>query len=185
MSARAIQITSRVGFVVCGLVSLFTGVPYVMLRGIGLPVQREWVVFVVALALVGVVSAVVGVLPRSWIARACKRDRRDVRLFSVPLKVLWGFAAIAYVVALFAFFAPHTWNLNPQLMLALCPMYFVKMTIDPSPLSVYCLLAPMNAAVFGSVGVVAGYAGLVFRGLRANRVTSDGTAVRSDIRASR
>jgi len=77
----------------------------------------------------------------------------SLRLFSAPVKVLCGFAAIAYLVAIFAFFAPHTWNLNPQLMLALCPMYFVKMTIDPSPLSMYCLLAPMNAAVFGSVGV--------------------------------
>jgi len=162
---------------VCVLVSLVTGVPYVMLRGIGLPVQSEWGLFAVVLALVGVLSAAVGVLPRSWVRRACKRDREDVRLFSVPLKVLCGFAAIAYLVAIFAFFAPHIWNLNPQLMLALCPLYFVKMTIDPSPLSVYCLLAPMNAAVFGSVGVVVGYVSLALRGRRARRVRGDRRAV--------
>jgi hypothetical protein len=181
MSARAIQVTSRVCFIVCGLVSLFTGVPYVMLRGIGLPVQSEWSVFVVALALVGVLSVAVGVLPRSWLARAYKREGEEVQLLSVPLKVLCGFAAVAYLVAIFAFFAPHRWNLNPQLMLALCPMYFVKMTIDPSPLSVYCLLAPMNAAVFGSVGVVAGYPLLALRGQRARRVASDRMTVNSDV----
>ena len=181
MSARAIQLTSRLCFIVCGLVSLFTGVPYVMLRGIGLPVQSEWSVFVVALALVGVLSVAAGLLPRSWVARACQQDGEDVRLFSALLKVLCRFAAIAYLVAIFAFSAPHGWNLNPQLMLAFCPMYFVKMTIDPSPLSVYCLLAPMNAAVFGSVGVVAGYALLALRGRKAKRVRSDGMTVNSDI----
>jgi len=181
MSARAIRLTSRVCFVVCGLISLFTGVPYLMLRGIGLPIQSEWSVFVAALALLGVLSLAVGVLPRSWVARACKGDREDVRLFSAPLKVLCAFAASAYLVAIFAFFAPHTWNLNPQLMLALCPMYFVKMTIDPSPLSVYCLLAPMNAAVFGSVGIVVGYAWLVLRGPESRRVTSDQRTANSDI----
>ena len=181
MSARTIQVTSRVCFVVCGLVSLFTAVPYAMLRGIGLPVQSEWSAFVLALALVGVLSLAVGVLPRSWVAPAWQRDREDLRLFSAPLKALCGFAAIAYLAAIFAFFAPHQWNLNPQLMLALCPMYFIKMTIDPSPLWVYGLLAPMNAAVFGSVGVVVGCASLALRGRRARRVTSEGRAVNSDI----
>ena len=181
MAARAIQFTSRVCFVVCGLVALFTAVPYAMLRGVGLPVQREWSVFVSALGLLGVLSVAVGVLPSSWVARACQCDRKDLRLFSAPLKVLCGFAAIAYLVAIFAFFAPHTWNLNPQLMLALCPMYFLKMTIDPSPLSVYCLLAPMNAAVFGSVGVAVGYASLALRGGGPSGVTGEEGAVRSDI----
>jgi hypothetical protein len=152
-----------------------------MLRGIGLPVQSEWSLFVVALALVGVLSLAVGLLPRSWIARACQRDWKDLRLFSAPLKALCGFSAIAYLVAIFAFFAPHQWNLNPQLLLALCPLYFVKMTIDPSPLWVYCLLAPMNAAVFGSVGIAVGYASLVLRGRRARRVESDRWAVHSDV----
>jgi len=63
MAARAIQFSSRVCFVVCGLVALFTSVPYVMLRGVGLPVQSEWSVFVAALALLGVLSVAVGLLP--------------------------------------------------------------------------------------------------------------------------
>ena len=164
MAGRAIRITSRVVFFVCGLISLLTGVPYAMLQGADLPVQSEWVMFVVALALVGLFSLAVALLPRSWLAKACRKDQDDERVFTAPLKLLGGFAAISYLLALVAYFAPHGWNLNSQLMLALCPMYFVKMTIDPSPLSIFFLLAPMNAAVYGSLGVTLGYAGLAFRG---------------------
>ena len=74
------------------------------------------------------------VLPRSWIAKACKKDRDDARLFSAPLKLLGSFAALFYVLALVAYFAPHNWNLSSQLMLMVCPMYLVKMTIDPPPI---------------------------------------------------
>jgi len=133
-----------------------------MLRGAELPVQSEWIIFVVALALVGVFSATLAVLPRSWIAKACKKDPDDERLFSAPLRMLGGFAAISYVVALVAYLAPHRWNLDPQLMLSLCPMYFVKMTIDPSNVATFFLLAPMNAGVYGALGTTLGYARLVF-----------------------
>jgi hypothetical protein len=135
-----------------------------MLRGAELPVQSEWIIFVVALALVGVFSVALAVLPRSWSAKVCKRDRDDKKLFSTPLKMLGGFAAIAYVLALVAYLAPHSWNLDPQLMLSLCPMYFVKMTIDPPPGAVFFVLAPMNAGVYGALGAIVGYALLAYRG---------------------
>ena len=163
MSGRAIRVTSRVTFLLCGLVSLLTAVPYVMLRGVDLPVQSEWVIFAVALALVGFFSVTFAVLPRSWIAKVCKKDRDDARLFSVPLKLLGCFAAFSYLVALVAFLAPHRWNLDPQLMFSLCPLYFVKMTFDPSLVAVFFLLAPMNAAVYGALGLTLGYAWLAFR----------------------
>jgi hypothetical protein len=99
-------------------------------------------------------------------AKVCRKDRDDERLFSTPLELLGGCAAISYLLALVAYFAPHSWNLNPQLMFALCPMYLVKMTFDPSPISIFLLLAPMNAAVYGSLGVALGYAELAFRGRR-------------------
>jgi hypothetical protein len=163
MTGRAIRTTSRITFFLCGLVSLFTCVPYVMLRGAELPVQSEWVIFVVALALVGVFSVTVAVLPRSWIAKACKKGRDDDRLFSVPLRVLGSFAAISYLLALVAYLAPHRWNLDPQLMFSLCPMYFVKMAFDPSLVAIFLMLAPMNAAVYGSLGLTLGYAWLAVR----------------------
>jgi hypothetical protein len=163
MTGRAIRTTSRIAFLVCGLISLFTSVPYVMLRGVDLPVQSEWVIFALALALVGVFGVVVGLLPRSRIAKVCKRDRDDQRLFSAPLRVLGAFAAVFYCVAVAAYSAPNRWNLDPQLMLPLCPMYFVKMTFDPAPGAIFFLLAPVNAAVYGSLGLVLGYAWLAFR----------------------
>jgi hypothetical protein len=160
MPGGAIRTTSRVVFLLCGLLSLFTGVPYVMLRGAELPVQSEWVIFAVILGVVGIFSVTVAVLPRSWLANLCKRDRDDQRLFSKPLKVLGVFALISYLVALVAYLAPHRWNLDPQLMFSLCPMYFVKMTFDPSLVAIFFLLAPMNAAVYGALGLTLGYARL-------------------------
>jgi hypothetical protein len=157
MPGRALRVTSRIVFAICGLVSLLTGAPYVMLRGVDMPVQSEWVVFAAALALVGVFSLTLAVLPRSWIAKACQKDRDDPKLFSAPLKLLGVFAAVSYLLAVVAYLAPHRWNLDPQLMLMLCPMYLVKMMFDPSLVAVFFLLAPMNAAVYGSLGLTLGF----------------------------
>jgi hypothetical protein len=163
MAGRAIRILSRIVFFVCGLVSLFTGVPYALLRGEDLPVQSEWVIFVAALAAVGLFSIAVAVLPRSWIAKLCKSERDEEHLYSTPLRLLGAFAAIFYVLGIVAFFAPHNWNLNPQLLLAMCPMYLIRMTFDPSPVWIFFLLAPMNAAVFGSLGLTLGCVRLALR----------------------
>jgi hypothetical protein len=42
-------------------------------------------------------------------------------------------------------------------------MYLVKMTFDPSPVAIFFLLSPMNAAVYGSLGLTVGYVWLAFR----------------------
>jgi hypothetical protein len=162
MPGRAIRTAARIAFLLCGLISLVTAVPYAMLQGAELPVQSEWIIFVIVLALVGAFSVAMGLLPRSWIAKACKKDRDDAKLFSAPLKLLAGFAAISYLLAVVAYLAPHRWNLNPQLMFSLCPLYFVKMTFDPEPVTIFILLAPMNAAVYGALGLTMGYAWLAF-----------------------
>ena len=164
MAGRALRITSRIVFFICGTGSLLNGVPYALLRGAELPVQSEWVIFAVALGVIGLFSLVVAVLPRAWIAKFCHTERDDDRLFFAPLKLLGGLAVVFYVLAVVAYFAPHSWNLNAQLMLALCPMYFVKMAIDPSPRQIFLMLAPINAAVYGALGAMLGYAGLAFRG---------------------
>ena len=163
MSARAIRALSRIVFLLCGLTSLFTGVPFLMVRGgLPLPVQSEWVLFAAILGLVGLFSVTLAVLPCSWIAKACKKDRDDEQLFLAPLKWLGWFAVISYLLALVAHLAPNRWNLNPQVMFSLCPLYFVKLTFDPSLVTTFFLLAPMNAAVYGSLGLTLGYAWLAF-----------------------
>jgi len=163
MSGRALRITSRIVFWVCGLTSLLIAYLYVTQQGEDLPVESEWVIFAVALGLVGLVSVVAGTIPRSWIAKLCKSDRDDRRLFSGPVTLLGVFVGIAYLVACFAYFAPHTWNLNVQVMLALCPMYLVKMIVDPSPAWVFLVLAPINAAIYGALGLTLAYARMVIR----------------------
>jgi len=157
MAGRAMRVGSRIVFAICGLVSLLTGAPYVMLRGVDMPVQSEWVVFAAALALVGVFSVTLAVLPSSWIAKACHKDRDDPQLFSAPLKLLGTFAAASYLLAVIAYLAPRRWNLDPQFMLVVCPMYLIKMMFDPALVVVFFLLAPMNAAVFGSLGLTLGF----------------------------
>jgi hypothetical protein len=163
MAGRAIRVTARIIVFLCGLGSLFTAVPYAILRGAELPIQSEWVIFLAALLLLGVLSVTASLLPQGRIAKACRIDRGDSRLIYVPLRMLGSFAAVSYLIAVLAYFAPHTWNLNPQVMLGLCPMYFLKMTIDPSAAEVFLLLGPMNAAVYGALGFVSGYAWLALR----------------------
>jgi hypothetical protein len=163
MSGRTIRTAARISFFLCGLTSLSTAAPYVMLRGAELPVQSEWVIFVAVLAVVGLFSLAFAILPRSWFAKLCRKNRDDAQLFLAPLKWLGAFAALAYLAALFAFLAPHEWNLTPQLMFSICPLYFVKMTFDPSPIATFFLLAPMNAAVYGALGVILACAWLALR----------------------
>lgn len=154
---RAMRVLSRILFVVCGLVSLVTAALYVMLHGADLPVESEWVIFAGALGIVGLSSLAAGVVPRGWMARACGISRDDGRLFLTPLEFLTGAAAVFYAVAVVGFFAPHRWNLNVQVMLTVCPMYVVKMHVDPSAGFIFGVVAPMNAAVWGAAGVMAGY----------------------------
>jgi hypothetical protein len=117
---------------------------------------------------VGVFSVTLAVLPRSWIARASRKDRDDPQLFSAPLKLLGGFAVVFYLLAVFAYLAPRGWNLDTQLMLVLCPMYLVKMSFDPTLVTVFFLLAPMNAAVYGSLGLALGFAWWALRRRRSS-----------------
>jgi hypothetical protein len=166
MAGRALTITSRVLFLLSGLATLLTAAPYVMLRGAGLPFESEWIVFVVLLSLIGGFSTVVAVLPRSWIAKMSRMDKDDPRLFSLPLKILGGFAVIFYLIAVFAYLAPRRWDLDPQIMLSLCPMYLVKENFDPPRAILFFVLAPMNAAAYGALGLTLGYIWLAFRGKR-------------------
>jgi len=48
-------------------------------------------------------------------------------------------------------------------MFSLSPLYFVKMTVDPSLLTTFFLLAPMNAGAYGALGLAIGWAWRAFR----------------------
>ena len=64
MSPRWIRILSRLAFFLCGATALFTAVPFVMLQGAELPYEREWIIFVAVLGIVGLFGATLAVLPR-------------------------------------------------------------------------------------------------------------------------
>jgi hypothetical protein len=163
MAARGVRISARIVFFVCGLVSLLNAAPYALDRGDDLAYQNEWLAFVIPLGLVGAFSLAGALLPRSWIAKACHRERDDGTLFSTPLKFLGGFAIVFYLVAVGVFFVPHSWDINSQLLLAVCPMSIVRTMVDPSPVSIFFVFALMNAAAYGALGVTVGYVRLALR----------------------
>jgi hypothetical protein len=164
MRVRALRITSRIVFFLSGLITLVTAAPYALLRGADLPVESEWVVFVIALAFVGACSTLLAISPASWVAKVSRKHADDAQLYAMPLKLLGVFAASGYLVAVFAHSAPHRWNLNPQVMLSVCPMYLIRMTFDPSPRAIFLLLAPMNAAAYGSLAATLAFAWTLVRG---------------------
>ena len=81
MAGRAIRITSRIVFIICGLVSLLTGIPYVILQGAELPVQSEWVIFVVALAFV------VTAIPSFLLTRVIGKNLENLHVFGASLLI--------------------------------------------------------------------------------------------------
>jgi len=66
------------------------------------------------------------------------------------------FAIAGYLIALGLFFAPVTWSLRPGFVFAICPPALLSITVDPSFPTVALILAPLNALIYGVVGMVIG-----------------------------
>lgn len=77
--------------------------------------------------------------------------------FSKPVKLAVIFAACAYLwtVAL-ALVPPSRVDIPPLLVFLLCPACIFTVTVDPSFSTVAILLGPMNALVYGVIGVCLG-----------------------------
>jgi hypothetical protein len=158
MAKRAVNITARVLFFVCGLVSVAVAVLYATMRGSDLPRQSEWVIFTVALGVVGAVNVLAAIFPAAWTARVCRVPDKSF-LFARPLRMFGGFAVVAYLVTVALFFTPHEWNLSGSLWTyLLCPVYIVRETFDPRAVEIFLILAPIDAAVYGALGSVSGFA---------------------------
>jgi hypothetical protein len=157
MAARAVNITVRILFFLSGVVSLLLAALYTMLRGADLPNQREWIIFAVVLSLVGGVSVLMAIFPASWTARIWRVTDKS-SLFSLPFRMFGVFAAVAYLVTIGLFFTPHEWGLSGFLPIyLLCPVYIVRETFDPRPLEIFLLFAPIDAAVYGTIGAAIGF----------------------------
>ncbi len=157
MAGRAVNITARILFFVSGAVSLVVAALYAMLRGSDLPSQSEWVIFTVVLGLVGAVNVLVAFFPASWTARIFRvRDKSS--LFSLPFRMLGVFAVVSYLLTVGLFYTPHEWNLGGSLWtFLLCPVYLVRVTLDPNRMQIFLMFAPMNAAMYGAIGTALGF----------------------------
>lgn len=170
MAGRAVNIAARIVFFVSGAVSIAVAAIYGMMQGSDLPSQREWILFTVLFGLVGVVNVLAAIFPASWTAKIFRvKDRSS--LFSLPFRMFGAFAVVAYLLTVGLFFTPHAWNLSGSLWTyLLCPVYIVRETLDPNSVGLFLILAPIDAAVWGAVGSVAGFVlSPLFRTTRASQ----------------
>jgi hypothetical protein len=113
----------------------------------------KWRLFSTLLFLVGGLTVVVALLPSSWLTRTCKVSSNDL---SIPIKMLGGFAGFSYLLTVALHFVPPSWHPAAQLVYLLCPACVLTITVDPSLATVLLVLAPLNAAVYASLGTVFG-----------------------------
>lgn len=167
MASRAGGILARIVYFLCGAAAFAVDALYIMLRGSDLPSESEWLIFAVGLGLVGGVSVLAAILPRSWMAKMCRVAPDDGSLRSLPLRVVISLAAAAYLFTVALYLTPHAWNLDGYVWtFLLCPAYIVRTTIDPRPVFLLAVLAPIDAAIYGAAGVALAHGWLVVRGRR-------------------
>ena len=155
MATRLIGPLSRLAFLVCGIISVMLSNIYRSLQGLRVLPNSELRLFSTVLTVAGAFSVVIAVLPNSWVEKACKIE--PGKLSSVPIKMLGGFAVFSYLLPAGFYFAPHSWHPSPQLAFSVCPACALTITVDPSLVTFLLLLAPLNAAVYGSLGAAVGY----------------------------
>lgn len=110
---------------------------------------------------VGGFAVFIALLPGSWVEKACKIEPGNHWL--LPIEMLAGFAVVSYLVDVGLFFAPYTWLRSPKVVFAVCPACALSITVDPSLGTVLLGLAPLSAAVYGSLGAVLGYTSVILR----------------------
>jgi hypothetical protein len=161
MPSRLIGIPSRLAFALCGLVSVLLGRMYVALGGLYSASSGRWSLFSAALMAVGGLAVFIALLPDSWAKKAFKVE--PDKSTSSPVKMLAGFAIISYFVVVGLSLAPRSWHPGPQFVFSLCPACALAITVDPSLATVLLFLAPLSAAVYGSLGGVLGYISVLIR----------------------
>jgi hypothetical protein len=142
----------RVAFFACGVFSVLIGRAYNDLLAFDPARRQAWIVFSITIVAVGIAGVSIAMLPESW-AKILFGKRMDHGAWlSLPVKLLAAFFVMAYaVVAVPALFSP-TARLSPLLVYVLCPSCVLTVTVDPSLASSLLVLAPMSAAVYGSIG---------------------------------
>lgn len=160
MASSLLGLPSRLAFFVCGMISVALSRIYFALQGLDPSSHRWWSLFSRILVAVGGFAIVIAVLPGSWVEKLCKLEPDKLSL--VPIKMLGIFASVSYLLIVGLSLAPHSWHPSPQIVFAVCPACALTITVDPSLGTVLLALAPVSAAVYGSLGGVLGYLLVVF-----------------------
>lgn len=159
------ELSSRFAFFVCGLITFGVGRVHadlirhnLLMTGLGNP---EAVVLVVA----AILAILIALVPSSWIGKTSNIDPTNQRRSSIPIKMLGGFGALAYVMVAGLVLIPPNGHaaLDPALVFLICPACVLTVTADPSLGTVLLFLAPLNAAVYGAFGGILGYVVLAIR----------------------
>ena len=160
MRSTLIGIPSRIAFFACGTISVALSRIYLALLGFDPASHASWSVFASALMVVGGFAVLIALMPGSWVAKAFKIE--PTRRSLVPIKMMGGFAGASYLVIVGLSIAPHALHPpNPQFVFSLCPACALTVTVDPSIGAVLLFLAPLSAAVYGSLGGGLGYLSVV------------------------
>jgi len=123
----------------------------------------SWYLLPAALTAIGGFAVAVALLPGSWVERVCKIGTDNQRLSSVPIKMLGGFAVFSYLLTVGLYFASFTRHPSPWLVFSVCPACALMYTTGTSLGTVSWLVAPVDAAVYGSLGVAFGFLLVVLR----------------------
>ena len=147
---------SRLTIFLCGLITVLLSRPYQLLRDFDSYAHTHvpWSLFSVGLVLVGIAAMLLAFVPIGWLPGAGVSKEHSTR--SLPIRLLVMFAGVAYLVVVGLYFAPHAWNLSPAVAFVICPACALSVTVDPSLVTVFLLLAPLSAVVYGSVGAIVG-----------------------------
>ena len=158
-----IRVSSRLAVIFCGLITVFLSRPYRMLRGFDAYARTRmpWTAFSAASILIGALAIVLALVPSAWIFKSREIEKRVDAGWSTPIKLLVAFAGCAYLIVVGMYFFPHSWNFTPALAFSVCPACVLTITVDPSFATVVLFLAPLSAAVYGSLGAILGFLGSI------------------------
>jgi len=158
-----VGMSSRLAVVFCGIITVFLSRFYKTFAGFDAYTRTRtpWSAFSVGLISIGALAIMLAFVPSAWITGSHEVEKRVHAAWSLPIKLLTVFAVCAYLGVVGLYFAPHGWTLAPAFAFILCPACVLTITVDPSFTTVALLLAPLSAAVYGSLGSVFGFLGLI------------------------
>jgi hypothetical protein len=163
MATGLLKLASRLALIACGMISILLSRTFRSFQGVMPAVNVNWHLFATALMVIGSLTVAIALLPSSWLDRACNSEASTKNYSSLPIKLAAVFALVAYLFTVGLDFAPRNWHLSANMLYVVCPACVATITADPSFGAVALVLAPLNAAVYGSFGVLLGYSFLAVR----------------------